>query len=378
MHKITGKIQNYDWGGRHFIAEFLGNDAMEATQAEYWLGAHPLAPSMLEHGQSLPQWLQEHPQAQSERSRKRFGGNVPFLLKILDVAKPLSIQVHPSKAQAERGFREEEAKKIPPNAPNRTYKDDNHKPEMMVALSDFWLLHGFLPQSALLERIGRYPSLQEWLPIFEQGGLRGLYEHLLSAEQSALSRWLSPMLDAPIPEDCSSPDYWLHETMRLMQISREQLDAGLTSFYVMNIVHLKQGEGIFQEAGLLHAYLRGQNIELMACSDNVVRGGLTSKYIDKSALAQIVNYVHTVPQIIAPIEEGEFPTPPTDFTLRRQVLQAGQKLSMVAEELSVMLLMEGSLLWDGGRLVRGQSALLSAGERVELWAEVDSWWVVAS
>lgn len=380
MEKITGIIQNYDWGGKRFIADLLQQEPKYPVQAEYWLGAHDNAPSVLENGENLADFIANNPQVLSENSQKRFGKQLPFLLKILDVAQPLSIQVHPSKSQAEQGFALEEAQGIPRNALNRTYKDNNHKPEMMIALSDFYLLHGFKSQSALLETFHQYPSLQGLIPVLEEKGIRGLYETLLFAEQSALSCWLTPMLDAPQPESALSPDYWLHETMRLMQIPRDKLDAGLMSFYVMNIVQLQKGEGIFQVAGLPHAYLRGQNIELMACSDNVVRGGLTPKYIDKSALLQIMDFTPITPNIIAPAPNDDYvyPTPPTDFTLRRQGLNAGQSALLAVDEFSIVLVMSGRVQLNGQTFTRGQSALLAAGETVEVSALEASWWVVAS
>lgn len=380
MEKITGIIQNYDWGGKRFIADLLQQEPKYPVQAEYWLGAHENSPSVLENGKNLADFIHQHPQVLSENSQKRFGQKIPFLLKILDVAKPLSIQVHPSKSQAEQGFVLEEAQGIPRHAPNRTYKDDNHKPEMMIALSDFWLLHSFKSQSALLETFHQYPSLQGLIPILEEKGIRGLYETLLFAEQSALSRWLTPMLDVPQPESALSPDYWLHETMHLMEIPRDKLDAGLMSFYVMNIVQLQKGEGIFQAAGLPHAYLRGQNIELMACSDNVVRGGLTPKYIDKSALLQIMDFTPITPNIIAPAPNDDYvyPIPETDFVLRRQQFEKEQSALVWFQEFSIVLVMEGEIQIHEQILSRGQSAFFAAGESVSITALEKSWWVVAS
>ena len=155
IYKLNGSLQNYVWGGHQYIPQLLNIPAEENQYyAEWWLGTHNSAPSSIEvDGKNvlLTEFLQKNPTALGSQSRASFGDELPYLLKILDVAQPLSIQLHPTKTQAEIGFAEENAKGIELNASTRTYKDNNHKPEMMIALSDFWLLHGFKNKSDIIE-----------------------------------------------------------------------------------------------------------------------------------------------------------------------------------------------------------------------------------
>ena len=146
IYRLTGQVQHYAWGGKNYIASLIGlYSAKDQPCAEWWLGAHTSAPSEIEDvtgKQSLIEFLLQNPTALGQASRQQFGDELPYLLKILDVEKPLSIQLHPTKAQAEKGFEAENAKGVALTDSTRTYKDRNHKPEMMIALSDFWLLHG--------------------------------------------------------------------------------------------------------------------------------------------------------------------------------------------------------------------------------------------
>ena len=164
IFKLTGTHQHYDWGGTSFITNWLKlKQTEDKPYAEYWLGAHRSAPSLIEfEWQWLPldRVIDKAPKLLGEESRAKFGDELPYLLKILDVKQPLSIQLHPTKAEAELGFERENQLGIALNAPNRTYKDRNHKPEMMIALSDFWLLHGFRPLAEIKSVLAERPSLQ--------------------------------------------------------------------------------------------------------------------------------------------------------------------------------------------------------------------------
>ncbi|RYZ27358.1 MAG: mannose-6-phosphate isomerase, class I, partial [Chitinophagaceae bacterium] len=145
IYKLKGVVQHYSWGGTDFIPQLLGvSNPEQKPFAEYWLGAHPAAPAILESlNLSLHQFISNHPkEALGDQVAPKFG-SLPYLFKILDVKQMLSIQVHPSKVAAEEEFEKENKAGVAINAPNRNYKDSNHKPELMYALSDFWLLHGF-------------------------------------------------------------------------------------------------------------------------------------------------------------------------------------------------------------------------------------------
>ena len=316
-------------------------------------------------------------------SRQQFGDELPYLLKILDVEKPLSIQLHPTKAQAEKGFEAENAKGVALTDSTRTYKDRNHKPEMMIALSDFWLLHGFKTKSQILATLNARPSLQPLAEKLSTQSLAEFYSDVMLADQSTLANWLLPIIEAnqqPYKNGeltLDNPDYWLLYTMEAMAISPEKLDAGLVCFYLFNIVHLKEGEGIFQDAGIPHAYLRGQNVELMACSDNVIRGGLTPKYVDIVELLKIVDCREVTPQIIsaAPQNQSEFTykTPVNDFALAQIRVEPEQHTKVNLQSAGILLVMQGELKIQEKSaaltLKQGESAFITADSNVEIMSE---------
>ena len=387
IYRLTGQVQHYAWGGRNYIASLIGlNSAKDQPCAEWWLGAHPSVPSEIEDvtgKQSLIEFLSQNPTALGQASHQQFGDELPYLLKILDVEKPLSIQLHPTKAQAEKGFEAENAKGVSLTDSTRTYKDRNHKPEMMIALSDFWLLHGFKIKSQILTTLNVRPSLQ---PLAEKLGKQSLaefYADVMLADQSTLANWLLPIIEVnqqPYTNGeltLDNPDYWVLYTMEAMAISPEKLDAGLVCFYLFNIVHLKEGEGIFQDAGIPHAYLRGQNVELMACSDNVIRGGLTPKYVDIVELLKIVDCREVTPQIIsaAPQNQSEFTykTPVKDFALAQIRVEPQQHTELNLQSAGILLVMQGELKIQEKStaltLKQGESAFITADSNVEIMSE---------
>ncbi|MBF0784139.1 mannose-6-phosphate isomerase, class I [Muribacter muris] len=397
IFKLVGKHQHYDWGGEHFIPNWLKlTEAEDKPYAEYWLGAHRSAPSMIEfEGQwlALDRVIDKAPKLLGEQSRSQFGDELPFLLKILDVKKPLSIQLHPTKKEAEYGFEQEEAQGIALDAPNRTYKDRNHKPEMMIALSDFWLLHGFRSLTETIAELKQRPSLMSLAQALEHRGLSSVYAEVMQAEQAQLADWLLPIIaeqktayqQGKLKPD--NPDYWVLYTMEAMAIDVQNLDAGLLSFYLFNIVHLNKGEGIYQGAGLPHAYLRGQNIELMAASDNVIRGGLTPKYVNIPALLHTIDYREITPKIIEEYQGDEplylYPTPEAqDFALQRFGFKPFDEEQFVATSAAILLVMSGSLYIDLGEdsihLAQGEAVFISADSQVDIIGETDGYAVIAT
>ena len=387
IYRLTGQVQHYAWGGKNYIASLIGlNSAKDQPCAEWWLGAHPSAPSEIENvtgKQSLIEFLSQNPTALGQASRQQFGDELPYLLKILDVEKPLSIQLHPTKAQAEKGFEAENAKGVALTDSTRTYKDRNHKPEMMIALSDFWLLHGFKTKDQILATLNARPSLQTLAEKLGTQNLAEFYADVMLADQSTLANWLLPIIEAnqqPYKNGelgLDNPDYWVLYTMETMAILPEKLDAGLVCFYLFNIVHLKEGEGIFQDAGIPHAYLRGQNVELMACSDNVIRGGLTPKYVDIVELLKIVDCREVTPQIIsaAPQNQSEFTykTPVNDFALAQIRVEPQQHTELNLQSAGILLVMQGELKIQEKStaltLKQGESAFITADSVVEIESE---------
>lgn len=397
IFKLTGTHQHYDWGGANFIPNWLKlKQTEDKPYAEYWLGAHRSAPSLIEfEGQWLPldRVIDKAPKLLGEESRAKFGDELPYLLKILDVKQPLSIQLHPTKAEAELGFERENQLGIALNAPNRTYKDRNHKPEMMIALSDFWLLHGFRPLTEMKSVLAERPSLQGLAQRIDTVGLPQVYREIMQATQAQLEKWLLPIITEKQFEyqqdklKWDNPDYWVLYSMEAMGISSEKLDAGLLCFYLFNIVNLKKGEGIYQGAGLPHAYLRGQNIELMAASDNVIRGGLTPKFVDIPALLNTIEYREVVPKIILAYQGEEalylYPTPEAkDFAMQRLSFNPFDEEAFITTSASILLVMAGSLYIDLGEdsihLSQGEAVFISADTQVDTIGESDGYAVIAT
>ncbi|MBN6066364.1 mannose-6-phosphate isomerase, class I [Aggregatibacter actinomycetemcomitans] len=377
IYPLNGSLQHYVWGGENYIPNLLHINKTQEHYAEYWLGAHASAPSQLLTAQGeipLSDFLRQNPTALGAQSRGLFGENLPYLLKILDVANPLSIQLHPTKKQAEIGFAQENAAGVALNDPKRTYKDDNHKPEMMIALSDFWLLHGFKTKDKILDTLRQRPSLADLATKLESQDLSAFYADIMLAKQEQLARWLLPIIDAQQSAfeqnqlALQNPDYWVLYSLQAMDISRDKLDAGLMSFYLFNIVNLRVGEGIFQAAGIPHAYLRGQNIELMACSDNVIRGGLTPKHIDIAQLLNVIDCREVIPQVIAPAPKDTvyytYSTPGEDFALSNLRYAKNTEFSDRTLNGSILFVMAGEMTLTGEQqkftLKQGQAAFIEA------------------
>ncbi|MBS1627190.1 MAG: mannose-6-phosphate isomerase, class I [Bacteroidetes bacterium] len=354
IFKLKGKVQNYAWGGYEYIPKLLGLKNEEHKPcAEYWMGAHPSASAEIidsEKKYSLHQLIKEYPnEFVTEKVYTQFG-ELPYLFKILDVKDMLSIQVHPTKNEAAKGFDAEEAAGIPINAPHRNYKDRNHKPEVMVALSEFWLLHGF-KQLAELEII--LEDVQEFnllLPLFKRDGIKGLYQFVMEMNQAEIDAMLIPLIKKEISKkslhklDKSMPGWWV---TKLYDGTTEikNIDRGIFSIYFFNIVKIEKGGAIFQKAGIPHAYLEGQNAELMANSDNVLRGGLTPKHIDVKELMKHTLFESVVPNImygnnLSGVEKN-YPCPVPDFGINKIELNGTDKLSALSTSFEILIAIEG-------------------------------------
>jgi mannose-6-phosphate isomerase len=321
IYLVNGVVKNYEWGGNQYLPALLGHAIPQKQPfAEYWMGTHPqgIAQVVAADGSMVPLLDKTGP--------------LPFLLKVLDVADMLSIQVHPTKAAAAIEFELENKKGIALTSPLRNYKDRNHKPELMVALSSFWLLHGFKTKpllDATLQAIQEFAPLR---PVWQQGGIRGLYEKVMMMQQPEVDQLLLPLLAriTPLYEKellrKESPDYWAARAGKLYG-NEGHADRGIFSIYFFNLVHVNPGEAVFQDAGIPHAYLEGQNVEIMANSDNVLRGGLTPKHVDVQELMKHTRFKGVVPTILHP-QEGNgpiqwFETPVDDFRLGMLRLKPG-------------------------------------------------------
>jgi len=386
IYKLKGKVLHYAWGGYEFIPALLGMPNTEHKPfAEYWMGAHPLAPSELITPQgavSLYAVIQQDPASViSEKVYERFG-ELPYLLKVQDVREILSIQVHPSKAEAEKGFDREEAEGIPINAPNRNYKDRNHKPEMMVALSEFWLLHGFRQKAAIEQIMQDIPEFRVLLPYFKREGLKALYQFVMEMEQPEINALLTNLIKREIRR---KNDGELTKTMPGWWVSRlyeskdaiGDIDRAIFSIYFFNIVKVNPGEAVFQGAGIPHAYLEGQTIELMANSDNVLRAGLTPKHVDVPELMKHTLFESVVPDIMQgnSVQTGEkiYPCPVADFGIAKIELSASLSYSNSTTSLEIIIVTDGGALINNTLVLkRGEAVAILAGESYTIEASGDS------
>jgi len=373
-YKLHGIHRHYEWGGQSFIPQLMHVDnTIGKPFAEYWMGAHPSAPAMVataEGAKALDQMIQENKLEFLGASIADRFGSLPYLFKILDVKKMLSIQVHPSKENAEKGFLKEQLAGIAIDAPHRNYKDQNHKPEVMVALSDFWLLHGFMPAIALKERLTSLAPLESLLPIFGQDDYAGLYSYFMRLDQAAADAILKPLMEIAVQEvaagkvDKTHPHWWANQYYGGV-VPTSNIDKGILSIYILNIVHVPTYQGVFQGAGLLHAYLEGQNIELMANSDNVLRGGLTPKHIDIEELLQHIQFEPTYPSILKGdlinSNELQFPCPVPDFGLTKIQLRGGETYTNETNSLELFLVLQGDVQLEGIELKPGELAAVKAG-----------------
>ncbi|WP_336988077.1 mannose-6-phosphate isomerase, class I [Aeromonas hydrophila] len=378
---MQNPIQGYDWGSHDALTTLFGipNPAGK-PQAELWMGAHPNGCSevvLAGQAQKLSTLIESAPAAVlGEATQTRFG-SLPFLFKVLCAEKALSIQVHPSKAQAEAGFAKEEAAGISPKAANRNYKDPNHKPELVFALTPYQAMNGFRAIPAILalfERV-KLPALAELVAALaasqNEAGLQHFFHQLLVLEGARKEESLAGLL-------AFAAKHQDEETFALITSLAAQYpgDVGLFSPLLLNVVTLQPGQAMYLDACTPHAYVRGTGLEIMANSDNVLRAGLTPKYID---VAELLDCTRCLPKpddqiLLAPRMEGavqHFEVPVPDFTF--SVYPAGEHQLTTASAEILFAIDEAVILKRGDdtlRLEKGQSAFIPAATgRYQLLAE---------
>lgn len=380
---LKGRIQHYAWGGMSFIPDLLGIEAINKPYAEYWLGAHIKGSAMVVTDTGdipLDDFLEVDAKTfLGDETFKKFG-RLPFLFKVLDVHQMLSIQVHPNKIEAEKGFKKENDLDIPLNAAQRNYKDDNHKPEIMVALGEFWLLHGFLPEKELLEVLKKNKEFGALIPIFLKDRFKGLYQYVMELPTKESDKILLPLIERILPLfkenklSKSTAEYWAAKAVSKGNV-QDTLDKGIFSIFFFNLVRLKKGEAVFQEWGVPHAYLEGQNMELMANSDNVLRGGLTTKHVDVPELLKHIVFEETRPRILNGIMgdtgiEKIYKSSAPDFELSEILISKRENFIGKADSVEIYILMEGSATVIGKEeflvIKKGDSFLALAGAEFEL------------
>ncbi|WP_438353521.1 mannose-6-phosphate isomerase, class I [Microbacterium sp. CJ88] len=358
LTRLSNTPRDYAWGSTTLIAELEGRAPSPRPEAEVWLGDHPGAPARVDDGsgRTLDQVLgAEH--------------RLPYLLKLLAAASALSIQAHPSKAQAEEGFAREDAAGIPVDAAERNYRDDNHKPEVIVALRDgFEALSGLRDLAAtrrLLTALGPAAApLQEWLAGSDDDTvLRETIAWLLSGDARETVAAIVAAAGTAGPGEFAAE---LAITRRLAALQPD--DPGIVVALLMNLVVLRRGEALFVPAGILHAYLSGIGVEIMAASDNVLRGGLTPKHIDVAELLRVLD-ASSGPATLLPartVAEGveRFAPGVPDFALLRVRADAAHEVATSGA--AIALCTAGALEVRGAG---GESVSLRPGE--SLFASAD-------
>jgi mannose-6-phosphate isomerase len=377
MDRLTGVIQPYAWGSRTAIPEFLGVPPTGEPQAELWFGAHPLAPSLVD-GEPLDKIIADDPvDVVGEEAVLAFGPRLPYLLKVIAAAQPLSLQAHPSRAEAEAGFESEQAAGIPRDAPNRTYRDGWPKPEVLCALVETEALCGFREPSEtyrLFERLGAASALELVQPLVDSNilaeeRLATVFERLLrlTPEQRFV---IADVVRAAESLDRSGDMGPFARTASELNAFYPD-DPGVLAALLMNRITLQPGDALYMPAGNLHAYLSGGGVEIMANSDNVMRGGLTPKYVNVDALLAILDFTPGFGGLIIPVEDSpgvwRYPTPAPEFELWR-IEARGEPVDVPAGTAGrILLVAAGELSTTSSNgvldLVRGEAALLQAGEQ---------------
>lgn len=386
VYRLKGKVQHYAWGGSDYLPHLLGFSNTEGTPcAEYWMGAHDKAPAQVatdgEEWHSVNQVIGANPEKALGTEVFHAFHRLPYLFKILDVKDMLSIQVHPDKQHAVEEFRRENQEGIPLDDPRRNYKDDNHKPELMIALGDFWLLHGFKTENELAATMEEYPEFAGLLKTFMEHGYEALYQEVMTMDQEQVNATLQPILDRIVPLyrrgelPKSEEDFWAARA-KLIFNQEGKIDRGIFSIYFFNLLHLKTGEAIFQDAGVPHAYLEGQNVEIMANSDNVLRGGLTVKHIDVPELLKHVKCRATQPAILkgTNTETGGrvYKTPAPDFEISQIDLKKGERAHFRANTTEIIFALRGAASVATTNLLElasGEAAVVFAQWEVEIRSE---------
>jgi mannose-6-phosphate isomerase len=339
---LHSQIQPYAWGSRTAIAGLQGRPVPTAEpEAELWLGAHPSAPSSAD-GVPLTELIAADPAGVLGPSTvEQFGPRLPFLLKVLAAAEPLSLQAHPNATQAAVGHVQDPA----------NYVDPYHKPELLVALDEFEALCGFRDPdetASRLEALG-VPDVAPLVEVLRGKGLRGAVELLLGLPAG------SSLVDAVAAA----------HPLAAALASKYPGDPGVVLALLLNHVHLRPGEAVFMPAGNLHAYLRGTGVEIMAASDNVLRGGLTPKRVDAAELMRVLRYEVLADPVTHPEPIGPglvaWRPPVAEFALYRAI-PAGRPVTLPGDGPRIVLCVAGTADLGSSTLRSGEAAFVPAGD----------------
>lgn len=375
MWQLTNTTRHYPWGSHTVIPELLGETSPAAEpHAELWMGAHPDAPSVLPDGRGLDQAIAAEPdRLLGGAVRQRFGTRLPFLMKVLAADSPLSLQAHPTTAQAEVGFAAEEAAGVAPDDPTRSFKDPHHKPEILLALTPVEALCGFRPVEESLHCLAKLQlaELKPTIAALARGGLQVAIPQLLALSEKRRASLVTAVAEKAAGFVAAHDPEFINTYRWAASLAKTYPgDPGVVISLLCNHLTLAPGEAVFLPAGNLHAYLCGAGIEVMASSDNVLRGGLTGKHVDLAALIEVLDFTDgRVPVIHPVLGPGglRYPVPVKDFDLTRVELgedagslrTPGPQVLLCTEGTAVLATEDDELVLD-----RGESAFVPAGEPV--------------
>ncbi len=376
LHKLINPLKNYAWGSPDFIPRLLGKDPdPELPVAEMWMGAHPAGSSSLrtmEGGISLRDYIDTDPGRILGRGAVLAEGRLPFLLKVLAAERPLSIQAHPSEAQAMLGWKRENSLSLEPDSPLRNYRDPSAKPELLCALTEFIALCGFRAYREVAENLsaaGLGVCLKSYAPFAKhqnRNWFQRLILELLSLRENRLEDALTALKSSLREDSGLDPD--IRDCCMLL-LEYYPKDAGVFAPLYLNLFTLQPGEALFLATGVPHAYLRGAGIEIMGNSDNVLRGGLTQKHVDVEELARVLDFEPYSGGVVTLQADGPFsgsyPSPVQEFELRRIDLGGGWGQGYdVGRAPLIVFCTDGSAILESRtsrlELVKGEAAFVSA------------------
>ena len=389
MQLLHSTPRAYSWGSRTLIPELLGEETSEHPVAELWFGAHPAAPSTV-GGRALDEVIAQQPAAQlGERVEGEYSSQLPFLLKILAAAEPLSLQAHPTKEQAEEGFERDNAAGLSLTAPERNYRDNNHKPELIVALTDFYAMVGFRPlaETRKLFAALNSPELDRYLSMLSEGeeedaeNYRALFTTWITIPAHSRKELIAAVIQAgeKLVAEAEDGD-WKAGVMSTVIDINEQYpgDIGVLGALLLNHITLQPGEAVYLDAGQLHAYVSGLGVEIMANSDNVLRGGLTSKYVDVPELVKVLSFAAIDNPRVSQLEVNEapsisggsawaYPVPIGEFAITRCDLEAKGTVDVDYDGPTIVLCTDGEVVLSNGQdediaLTPGRAAWLPASD----------------
>lgn len=352
MWKLHNVIKHYDWGSKTALTQLFNIENTDhLPQAELWMGAHPAGTSIAvtQDGQSikLNELIAQNPRLiLGEKTAKTYHG-LPYLFKILAADSALSIQVHPELSKAKRGFNNENELGIALDSPMRNYKDPNHKPELIYALTPFWAMNGFRPVKQIIELFQQLniECLEKGLTAFTntptEAGLKTFFYFLLTLNDDIKQQAISELKNRLIELDGAPFNIIKH------LIKQYPNDCGLFSPLILNVIELKPGQAMFLTAQTPHAYLKGSGLEIMANSDNVLRAGLTHKHIDINELLNNTEFKSISPNALltTPIHHKnkiDFPVPVKDFAF--EILHSNTPPTMqLIHSAEIILCIEGEV-----------------------------------